>query len=47
MQPVTYDRHLTLLEDLTDASIEQVESRIRQHLRLGKDALFETQPVAR
>jgi DNA-binding GntR family transcriptional regulator len=46
MQPVTYDRHMELLEDLCEAPIDDAESRIRQHLRLGKDALFEAQPVA-
>lgn len=47
MRPVTYDRHLSLLDDLAEASIGRAESRIRQHLRLGKDALLETQPDAR
>lgn len=46
MQSLAYDRHLLLLEDLAEASIEQAESRMRHHLRLGKDALFEIQPVA-
>ena len=47
MQSATYDRHMELLEGLCEASIDDAECRIRQHLRLGKDALFETQPVAK
>lgn len=46
MQSVTYDRHMELLEDLCEASIDDAERRIRDHQRLGKDALFETQSVA-
>ncbi len=46
MQPLTYDRHLALLDDLSDASAEQAEFRIRHHMRLGKDPLFETRAVA-
>lgn len=47
MQPITYDRHMRLLEDLCEGAVDEAESRIRYHLRLGKDALFETQPAAR
>ena len=44
MQPITYDRHLKLLDDLAEASsAEKAESRIRQHLRRGKESLFENQ----
>jgi len=47
MQPVTYDRHLDLLDDLCAASdADAAESRIRDHLRLGKEALFENQNSA-
>ena len=45
MQQTTYDRHSELLDDLCDASVEDAESRIRQHLRRGKESLFENQPT--
>lgn len=46
MQPTTYDRHQQLLDELCEApSADRAESRIRQHLRLGKAALFEGQPA--
>jgi len=42
MQQTTYDRHLKLLEELCLASsADRAESRIRQHLRCGKETLFE------
>lgn len=43
MSPVatsTYDPHTRLLDDLCQLSPEQADSRIRQHIRLGKDAFF-------
>ncbi len=43
LQVVTYDRHVELLADLSETSVDEAESRIRQHLRCGKDALFEDQ----
>ncbi len=46
MQPVTYDRHLKLLEELEDSSVDKAESRIRFHLRSGKEALFEVSSVS-
>jgi GntR family transcriptional regulator, rspAB operon transcriptional repressor len=45
MQQTTYDRHSELLDDLCDASIEDAESRIREHLRSGKETLFKDQPA--
>ncbi|MFN9915117.1 MAG: FCD domain-containing protein, partial [Pirellulaceae bacterium] len=46
MKPTTYDRHQQLLDDLCEApSADRAESRIRRHLRLGKEALFENQPA--
>ncbi|HAC79262.1 MAG TPA: hypothetical protein DCG06_03130, partial [Deltaproteobacteria bacterium] len=46
MQPTTYDRHLQLLDDLCEAaSADKAESRIRQHLRCGKESLFDNQPT--
>jgi DNA-binding GntR family transcriptional regulator len=46
MQQTTYDRHLKLLDDLCEASsADKAESRIRQHLRRGKESLFENQPM--
>ena len=45
MQQTTYDRHSELLEDLCDASVEDAESRIREHLRSGKETLFKDQPT--
>ena len=42
MQPATYDRHLELLNDLGSASdAGAAESRIRDHLRLGKETLLD------
>ena len=45
MQQTTYDRHLELLDDLCEASADDAESRIRKHLRRGKEPLFENQPT--
>lgn len=45
MQLTTYDRHSELLDDLCDASVEDAESRIREHLRSGKETLFNDQPA--
>jgi DNA-binding GntR family transcriptional regulator len=45
MQQTTYDRHSELLDDLCDASVEEAESRIREHLRSGKETLFKDQPA--
>jgi len=46
MQQTTYDRHLKLLDDFCEASsADKAESRIRQHLRRGKESLFENQPT--
>ncbi len=46
MQPTSYDRHLQLLDDLCEASsADKAESRIRRHLRSGKESLFENQPT--
>ncbi len=45
MQQTTYDRHSELLDDLCDASVEDAESRIREHLRSGKKTLFKDQPA--
>ena len=45
MQQTTYDRHSELLDDLCDASVEDAESRIREHLRSGKETLFKDQPA--
>ena len=46
MQQTTYDRHLKLLDDFCEASsADKAESRIRQHLRRGKEPLFEYQPA--
>ena len=46
MQQTTYDRHLKLLDDLCEApSADKAESRIRQHLRCGKETLFEDHPA--
>ena len=45
MQQTTYDRHLELLDDLCEASADDAESRIRQHLRRGKESLFKNQPM--
>lgn len=45
MQQTTYDRHLQLLDDLSEAvSSDAAEARIRRHLRLGKEAILEKQP---
>jgi DNA-binding GntR family transcriptional regulator len=44
MQQTTYDRHLQLLDDLCEASsADKAESRIRQHVRRGKESLFANQ----
>lgn len=45
MQQTTYDRHSELLDDLCEASVEDAESRIREHLRSGKETLFKDQPA--
>jgi len=46
MQPTTYDRHQQLLDDLCEApSVDRAESRIRHHLRLGKEAILVNQPA--
>jgi GntR family transcriptional regulator, rspAB operon transcriptional repressor len=45
MQQTTYDRHSELLDDLCNASVEDAESRIREHLRSGKETLFKDQPA--
>ena len=45
MQQTTYDRHSELLDDFCDASVEDAESRIREHLRSGKETLFKDQPA--
>lgn len=45
MQLTAYDRHSELLDDLCDASVEDAESRIREHLRSGKETLFNDQPA--
>ena len=46
MQPTKYDRHQQLLDDLCEApSADDAESRIRKHLRRGKESLFENQPT--
>ena len=45
MLQTTYDRHSELLDDLCDASVEDAESRIREHLRSGKETLFKDQPA--
>ena len=45
MQQTTCDRHSELLDDLCDASVEDAESRIREHLRSGKETLFKDQPA--
>jgi DNA-binding GntR family transcriptional regulator len=42
MRTGAYDPHLKLLDDLVRAKVEQAESRIRFHLRTGKEALLET-----
>jgi len=41
MRPVTCDRHAELLDDLCEASDDEADARIRQHIRAGKEALFE------
>lgn len=41
MRPATYDRHLELLDALGAAAADEAESRIRRHIRSGKEALFE------
>jgi DNA-binding GntR family transcriptional regulator len=42
MQQTTYDRHQQLLDDLcAESDADAAESRIRDHLRLGKEALFD------
>ena len=45
MQQTTYYWHSELLDDLCDASVEDAESRIREHLRSGKETLFKDQPA--
>lgn len=42
MRTNTYDPHLKLLDDLIRARVDQAESRMRFHLRTGKEALLET-----
>ena len=40
MHQTTYERHSELLEDLCEASVDDAESRIRRHVRSGKEALL-------
>ena len=47
MSPVaasTYDPHTKLLDDLCRLSPELADARIRRHIRLGKEALFNAAP---
>lgn len=40
MRSVLVENHVELLNDLSSASAEQADTRIRKHIRTGKDGLF-------
>lgn len=44
MQQASYDRHVTLLNDLADSEPGAAEERMRNHIRFGKDSLFKAIP---
>ena len=41
MRPVTFEKHVDLIDDLCNASSDQAEARIRKHIRAGKAGLLE------
>jgi DNA-binding GntR family transcriptional regulator len=41
MRPVTFEKHVEVLDDLCKASADQADVRMRKHIRAGKKGLLE------